>query len=80
MEQKELNNLSAEELDAMADALLAADEALYGGDSSDGAAGLLANAQRALTRVSAISAPAAIGQESFCAIRRASARSSSVST
>lgn len=27
MEQKELNNLSAEELDAMADALLAADDA-----------------------------------------------------
>ncbi len=40
----------------LSDALLAADEALYGGDSSDGAAGLLANAQRALTRVSAISA------------------------
>ena len=30
MEQKELNNLSAEELDAIADALLAADDAKRG--------------------------------------------------
>ena len=40
----------------LADALRMADEALYGGDSSDGAAGLLSNAEHALSRVSAISA------------------------
>ena len=38
----------------LADALHAADEALYGGDSSDGAAGLLSNAEHALSRVSGI--------------------------
>ena len=38
----------------LADALRAADEALYGGDSSDGAAGLLSNAEHALSRVSGI--------------------------
>ena len=38
------------------DALRAADEALYGGDSSDGAAGLLSNAEHALSRVNNISA------------------------
>lgn len=40
----------------LSDALRAADEALYGGDSSDGAAGLLSNAERALSRTSSISA------------------------
>lgn len=40
----------------LADALRAADEALYGGDSSDGAAGLLSNAEHALSRVSSIGA------------------------
>ena len=40
----------------LSDALRMADEALYGGDSSDGAAGLLSNAEHALSRVSAISA------------------------
>lgn len=40
----------------LSDALRMADEALYGGDSSDGAAGLLSNAERALSRVSTISA------------------------
>lgn len=44
---------SAEKL---SDALRMADEALYGGDSSDGAAGLLSNAEHALSRVSTISA------------------------
>ena len=39
----------------LSDALRAADEALYGGDSSDGAAGLLSNAEHALSRVSNIS-------------------------
>lgn len=38
----------------LSDCLLAADEALYGGDSSDGAAGLLSNAERALSKVSAL--------------------------
>ena len=38
MEQKELNNLSAEELDAMADALLAADDAKQAEAKADGAA------------------------------------------
>lgn len=36
MEQKELNNLSAEELDAMADALLAADDAKQAEAKADG--------------------------------------------
>ena len=40
----------------LSDCLLAADEALYGGDSSDGAAGLLSNAERALSKVSALGA------------------------
>lgn len=40
----------------LADALRAADEALYGGDSFDGAAGLLSNAEHALSRVSSIGA------------------------
>ena len=40
----------------LSDALRMADEALYGGDSSDGAAGLLSNAEPALSRVSTISA------------------------
>ena len=40
----------------LSDALRMADEALYGGDSSDGAAGLLSNAEHALSRVSTISA------------------------
>ena len=40
----------------LSDALRMADEALYGGDSSDGAAGLLSNAELALSRVSTISA------------------------
>ena len=40
----------------LADALRAADEALYGGDTSDGAAGLLSNAEHALSRVSSIGA------------------------
>ena len=40
----------------LSDALRAADEALYGGDSSDGAAGLLSNAEHALSRVNNISA------------------------
>ncbi len=40
----------------LSDALRAADEALYGGDSSDGAAGLLSNAEHALSRVNTISA------------------------
>ena len=40
----------------LSDALRMADEALYGGDSSDGAAGLLSNAEHELSRVSAISA------------------------
>ena len=40
----------------LSDALRMADEALYGGDSSDGAAGLLSNAEHAFSRVSAISA------------------------
>ena len=40
----------------LSEALRAADEALYGGDSTDGAAGLLANAERALSRVSEIGA------------------------
>lgn len=40
----------------LSDALRMADEELYGGDSSDGAAGLLSNAEHALSRVSAISA------------------------
>ena len=40
----------------LSDALHMADEALYGGDSSDGAAGLLSNAEHALSRVSTISA------------------------
>ena len=40
----------------LSDALRMADEALYGGDSSDGAAGLLFNAEHALSRVSTISA------------------------
>ncbi len=39
----------------LSDALRMADEALYGGDSSDGAAGLLSNAEHALSRVSTIS-------------------------
>ena len=38
MEQKELNNLSAKELDAMADALLAADDAKQAEAKADGAA------------------------------------------
>ena len=38
MEQKELNNLSAEELDAMADALLAADDAKQAEAKTDGTA------------------------------------------
>ena len=38
MDQKELNNLSAEELDAMADALLAADDAKQAEAKADGAA------------------------------------------
>ena len=42
--------------DNLSDALRMADEALYGGDSSDGAAGLLSNAEHALSRVSTISA------------------------
>ena len=40
----------------LSDCLLAADEALYGGDASDGAAGLLSNAERALSKVSALGA------------------------
>ena len=40
----------------LSDALRMADEALYGGDSSDGAAGLFSNAEHALSRVSTISA------------------------
>ena len=40
----------------LSDALRMADEALYGGDSSDGAAGLLSNAEHALSRASTISA------------------------
>ena len=40
----------------LSDARRMADEALYGGDSSDGAAGLLSNAEHALSRVSTISA------------------------
>ena len=40
----------------LSDALRMADEALYGGESSDGAAGLLSNAEHALSRVSTISA------------------------
>ena len=40
----------------LSDALRMADEALYGGDSFDGAAGLLSNAEHALSRVSTISA------------------------
>ena len=40
----------------LSDCLQAADEALYGGDSSDGAAGLLSNAERALSKVSALGA------------------------
>ena len=40
----------------LSDALRMADEALYGGDSSDGAAGLLSNAEHTLSRVSTISA------------------------
>ena len=40
----------------LADALRAADEALYGGDATDGAAGLLSSAEHALSRVSGISA------------------------
>ena len=40
----------------LSDALRAADEALYGGDSSDGAAGLMSNAEHALSRVNNISA------------------------
>ena len=40
----------------LSDALRMADEALYGGDSSDGAAGLLSNAEHALSRVNTISA------------------------
>ena len=40
----------------LSDALRMADEALYGGDSSDGAAGLLSNAEHALSRVSTIGA------------------------
>ena len=40
----------------LSDALRMADESLYGGDSSDGAAGLLSNAEHALSRVSTISA------------------------
>ena len=40
----------------LSDALRMADEALYGGDSSDGAAGVLSNAEHALSRVSTISA------------------------
>lgn len=40
----------------LSDALRMADEALYGGDSSDGAAGLLSNAEHALSRISTISA------------------------
>ena len=40
----------------LSDVLRMADEALYGGDSSDGAAGLLSNAEHALSRVSTISA------------------------
>ena len=40
----------------LSDALRMADEALYGDDSSDGAAGLLSNAEHALSRVSTISA------------------------
>ena len=40
----------------LADALRAADEALYGGDTTDGAAGLMSSAERALSRVSGISA------------------------
>ena len=40
----------------LSDALRMADEALYGGDSSHGAAGLLSNAEHALSRVSTISA------------------------
>ena len=40
----------------LSDALRAADEALYGGDSSDGAAGLMSNAEHALSRVNTISA------------------------
>ena len=40
----------------LSDALRMADVALYGGDSSDGAAGLLSNAEHALSRVSTISA------------------------
>ena len=39
----------------LSDALRAADEALYGGDSSDGAVGLLSNAEHALSRVNNIS-------------------------
>ena len=39
----------------LSDALRMADEALYGGDSFDGAAGLLSNAEHALSRVSTIS-------------------------
>ena len=40
----------------LSDCLLAADEALYGGDASDGAAGPLSNAERALSKVSALGA------------------------
>ena len=39
----------------LSDALFAADEALYGGDATDGAAGLLSSAERALSRVSGVS-------------------------
>ena len=42
--------------ETLSDCLLAADEALYGGDASDGAAGLLSNAERALSKVSALGA------------------------
>ena len=55
-EQLKERRMVLQNAEKLSDALRMADEALYGGDSSDGAAGLLSNAEHALSRVSAISA------------------------
>ena len=55
-EQLKERRMVLQNAEKLSDALRMADEALYGGDSSDGAAGLLSNAEHALSRVSTISA------------------------
>lgn len=55
-EQLKERRMVLQNAEKLSDALRMADEALYGGDSSDGAAGLLSNAEHALSRVSTIGA------------------------